>query len=190
MLVVIAHERSKKETRRQVRAEASARSAPVQVTAVAHLPRAAHHAPGDLGTGAEVQGHLQPAPGQRGQGHRHRLPRTRRRALGNQERHPLAGKPRHRGGAGGFICKHNIYNQFIDLSKQDGNWDNRFIGDKFIESWKTSSETDDIAEWKKGKIDMIIRLFVKDIGDSKYTGKGIYYYNGSSQTSVMWSLLN
>ena len=95
-----------------------------------------------------------------------------------------------RGGAGGFICKHNIYNQFIDLSKQDGNWDNRFIGDKFIESWKTSSETDDIAEWKKGKIDMIIRLFVKDIGDSKYTGKGIYYYNGSSQTSVMWSLLN
>ena len=95
-----------------------------------------------------------------------------------------------RGGAGGFICKHNIYNQFIDLSKQDGNWDNRFIGDKFIESWKTSSETDDIAEWKKGKIDMIIRLFVKDIGDSKYAGKGIYYYNGSSQTSVMWSLLN
>jgi hypothetical protein len=95
-----------------------------------------------------------------------------------------------RGGAGGFICKHNIYNQFIDLSKQDGNWDNRFIGDKFIESWKNPSEIDDIAEWKNGKLNMIIRLFVKDIGESKYMGKGIYYYNGSSQTGVMWSLLN
>lgn len=94
-----------------------------------------------------------------------------------------------RGGAGGFICKHGIYNQFIDLAKQDGKWDNRFIDDRFIESWKNPNEDGDISEWKAGKKDMIIRLFVKDEGESKYMGRGIYYYNGFSQTGVMWSML-
>jgi hypothetical protein len=94
-----------------------------------------------------------------------------------------------RGGAGGFICKHGIYNQFIDLAKQDGKWDNRFIDDRFIESWKNPNEDCDISEWKAGKKDMIIRLFVKDEGESKYMGRGIYYYNGFSQTGVMWSML-
>lgn len=94
-----------------------------------------------------------------------------------------------RGGAGGFICSHGVYNQFIDLAKQDGKWDNRFIDNKFIESWKNPTELDDIDIWKSGKIDMIIRLFIKDTGESKYAGKGIYYYSGSSQTGVMWTLL-
>jgi hypothetical protein len=94
-----------------------------------------------------------------------------------------------RGGAGGFICKHGIYNQFIDLSKQDGKWDNRFIGDRFIESWKNPNDVEEIDEWKEGKKDMIIRLFIKEVSESKYMGQGIYYYNGSSQTGVMWSLL-
>jgi hypothetical protein len=94
-----------------------------------------------------------------------------------------------RGGNGGFICKHGMYNQFIDLSKEDGKWDNRFIDDKFIESWKNHHDSDEIAIWKEGKRDMIIRLFVKDIGDSKYMGRGIYYYSGASHTGVMWTLL-
>ena len=94
-----------------------------------------------------------------------------------------------RGGAGGFICTYGIYNQFIDLAKTDGNWDNRFIGEKFIESWKNTTEIDEIEEWKAGKKDMLIRLFVKEIGSSDYVGKGIYYYSGSSQTGVMWSHL-
>jgi hypothetical protein len=95
-----------------------------------------------------------------------------------------------RGGNGGFICENGMYNQFIDLAKQDGKWDNRFIGNKFIESYKVQVDSDELASWKGGKRDMIIRLFIKEIGGSKYVGRGIYYYSGSSQTGVMWTQLN
>lgn len=94
-----------------------------------------------------------------------------------------------RGGSGGFICEYGIYNQFIDLAKTDGKWDNRFIGDKFIESWKNPTQLEEIAEWKEGKKNLIIRLFIKDINSSDYVGRGIYYHAGSSQTGVMWNLL-
>lgn len=95
-----------------------------------------------------------------------------------------------RGSKAGFICENGIYNQFIDMSKTDGKWTNKFIEDRFIETWKDTSRLDDILEWKKGKKGMIIRLFVKDIGSNVYIGKGIYKYSGSSNNGVLWSRLD
>ena len=95
-----------------------------------------------------------------------------------------------RGSKAGFICENGIYNQFIDMSKTDGKWTNKFIEDRFIETWKDTSRLDDILEWKKGKKGMIIRLFVKDIGSNVYIGKGIYKHSGSSNNGVLWSRLD
>ncbi len=92
-----------------------------------------------------------------------------------------------RGSKAGFICKDNIYNQFLDFTKTDGKWSNQFIGDKFIETWKDPSRSEEINEWMEGKRGMIIRLFVKEEGNPFYEGKGLYYYSGRSENGVLWS---
>ena len=92
-----------------------------------------------------------------------------------------------RGSKAGFICKDNIYNQFLDLSKSDGKWTNKLIGDKFIETWKDVTRKDEIDEWMQGKKGMIIRLFIKDEASPFYIGKGIYYYSGRSENGVLWT---
>ena len=91
-----------------------------------------------------------------------------------------------RGSKAGFICENGLYNQFIDLSKEDGKWNNTLVDDLFIESWKDSSREDEILEWQAGKKDLTIRLFVKDIGSKVYEGYGIYNYGGKSQNGVLW----
>ena len=95
-----------------------------------------------------------------------------------------------RGSKAGFICEHGIYNQFIDMSKGDGKWTNRIMDDKFIETWKDTSRIEDISKWKEGKKEMVIRLFIKDIGSNLYVGHGIYKYTGSSNNGVLWSRIN
>ena len=91
-----------------------------------------------------------------------------------------------RGSKAGFICRDGIYNQFIDLSKDDGKWNNTLVDDMFIESWKDSSREDEILKWQAGKKDLTIRLFVKDIGSNEYEGYGIYKWSGKSQNGVLW----
>ena len=91
-----------------------------------------------------------------------------------------------RGSKAGFICENGLYNQFIDLSKEDGKWNNTLVDDLFIESWKDSSREDEILEWQAGKKDLTIRLFVKDVGSKVYEGYGIYNYSGKSQNGVLW----
>jgi len=91
-----------------------------------------------------------------------------------------------RGSKAGFICENGLYNQFIDLNKEDGKWNNTLVDNLFIESWKDSSREDEILEWQAGKKDLTIRLFVKDIGSKVYEGYGIYNYSGKSQNGVLW----
>ena len=91
-----------------------------------------------------------------------------------------------RGSKAGFICENGLYNQFIDLSKEDGKWNNTLVDDLFIESWKDSSREDEILEWQNGKKDLTIRLFVKGVGSKVYEGYGIYSYSGKSQNGVLW----
>ena len=91
-----------------------------------------------------------------------------------------------RGSGAGFECENGLYNQFIDLSKQDGKWTNEFIEDMFLETWKDSSRTEEIEEWKQGKRNLAIRLFVKEIGSKIYRGYGLFYRAGSSQNGVLW----
>lgn len=95
-----------------------------------------------------------------------------------------------RGSKAGFICENGIYNQFIDLEKDDGKWSNVFIKDNFIETWKDTSRKEDIQEWKHNKKGMVIRLFVKTREAPYYMGYGIYYYVGSSENGVLWKKLN
>jgi len=95
-----------------------------------------------------------------------------------------------RGSKAGFICKNEIYNQFIDLAKDDGKWSNVFVDDKFIETWKDISKKEEIAEWKEGKKGLIIRLFVKTEEAPYYLGYGIYYYVGTSANGVLWKKMN
>ena len=92
-----------------------------------------------------------------------------------------------RGSKAGFVCENNIYNQFLDISKNDGKWSNQFIGERFIETWKDPHRREEIESWMEGKKGMVIRLFVKDLGSDFYTGKGIYYYSGHSENGVLWS---
>ena len=92
-----------------------------------------------------------------------------------------------RGSKAGFVCLNNIYNQFLDLSKNDGKWSNQFVGDRFIETWKDPNRRDEIEAWMDGKKGMIVRLFVKDHEVNSYIGKGIYYYSGHSENGVLWS---
>lgn len=93
-----------------------------------------------------------------------------------------------RGSKAGFIDEAGIYNQFIDLAKDDGKWSNVFVedSDKFIETWKDTSRKEDIDAWKEGKKGMIIRLFVKTEEAPYYLGYGIYYYAGSSSNGILW----
>ena len=95
-----------------------------------------------------------------------------------------------RGCKSGFFCKDGIYNQFIDLNKNDGKWSNVFTDDKFIESWKDSSKKEEIANWKNSKKGLIIRLFVKTNQAPYYLGYGIYYYVGTSDTGVLWKKMS
>jgi hypothetical protein len=92
-----------------------------------------------------------------------------------------------RGSKAGFICKDGLYNQFIDLTKSDGKWTNKLIGDRFLETWKDTSRSEEIEEWMRGKKGMIIRLFVKDDKEPSYICKGIYYYSGRSENGVLWT---
>tara|TARA_B100000963_G_scaffold269671_1_gene237793 strand:- start:2627 stop:3073 length:447 start_codon:yes stop_codon:yes gene_type:complete len=95
-----------------------------------------------------------------------------------------------RGSKAGFIDKNEIYNQFIDLAKDDGKWSNVFIDDKFIETWKDISKKEEISKWKEGKKGLIIRLFVKTPEAPYYLGYGIYYYVGTSANGVLWKKMN
>ena len=95
-----------------------------------------------------------------------------------------------RGSKAGFICKDGIYNQFIDMSKTDGKWTNRFIDNRFIETWKNPSKREAIDEWMNAKKDMVIRLFVKQVDSKYYEGVGIYRYSGHSDTGVLWTKLD
>lgn len=94
-----------------------------------------------------------------------------------------------RGSGAGFKCKNGLYNQFIDLAKEDGKWTNEFVNNMFLETWKDSSRTEEIEEWKQGKLNMAIRLFVKEKDSKVYKGYGIYYRSGSSQSGVLWRRL-
>lgn len=94
-----------------------------------------------------------------------------------------------RGSKAGFICKDGIYNQFIDMSKTDGKWTNRFIDNRFIETWKDISRKEDIEQWKSGKKGLVIRLFVKEEDSNYYEGFGMYKYSGSSENGVLWTKL-
>lgn len=89
-----------------------------------------------------------------------------------------------RGTGSGFVFE-GVFNQFIDFSKKDGKWINKFEnGNMFLESWKDTSLREAIDEWKIAKKDMIIRLFVKQ--DGVYVGAGVYYYAGSSLNGILW----
>lgn len=94
-----------------------------------------------------------------------------------------------RGSGAGFMCGNELYNQFIDLAKDDGKWSNDFVEDKFLETWKDSSRTEEIEEWKHGKQNLAIRLFVKERDSKIYKGYGIYYRVGYSQNGVLWRRL-
>jgi hypothetical protein len=92
-----------------------------------------------------------------------------------------------RGSGSGFTCVDELHNQFIDLNKTDGKWENRIVENKFIESWKDTTNLEEIKEWKEGKEDICLRLFVKSEGADEYVCMGFFYRSGSSNYGILWS---
>lgn len=89
-----------------------------------------------------------------------------------------------------FICEDGLHNRFIDLSKTDGKFTSIFQDGTFIETWKDTSKEEEIAEWKEGEKDLLIRLFLKSEGSDDFVCMGMYYYAGSSKAGILWKCID
>jgi hypothetical protein len=97
-------------------------------------------------------------------------------------------------GNGGFLDQEGIWNQFIDLDKNETGYKNEYFSSVKKGVWVEKCLSDDsekLNEWldNRGNDVNMVRLFVKNYHDENYLCLGIFKYSFTDKlkSSVIWN---